>query len=607
MIFRICDFFSRFPKILNKEIQKIKSPATIKKRKISTIKHEMALKTVIFIFVFVFPCYYEYLSQEQQIFRVKSSKNKILHIPSLLFRNDIIFGFEMGCESENIPQGRSYENDNIHITNCFFSRSSIYSGMGGIIFVNGGSYSMNVNHSMFYNCVSNNGGAIWFSSSSSFLRMICANRCSASYSFFAYFAASQLNQVEYLSVSNSSHTTSGCYPFAILSGDQRVDNTNNSMNSAFICSGIRINNPSSFTSSYCSFSNNKASNSRCLFFYSSSGTIIMLYANIVHNNSPIVDGVVYSDGGGSIKIMYCIFQNNHNYLFCTNMGSLEVFHSFIDHTSSLFSTSKLVSTSNCSLTQTITYQLQFYSSLFCNADIPIPLIIPDQTITETRFNTPEDTPISTIKYTAIRTLGQTPIDTLEYSPIRTLGQTPIDTLEFSPFNTLEFSPMNTLEFSPINTLEYSPIRTLGQTPIDTLVLTHINTLQYSPDYTAKESRLNTPEKTFESIKGSTNEYSPISSPRITPLKSSNTTLEFNQQDSIIFNIIFFTSGVLLLTLFSIVFVHISVFKTDKHDLSISSQEKNDELTSLSVTNDNSLWVKSMMEDIDDPFKDDSWI
>ena len=144
---------------------------------------------------------------------------------------------------------------------------------------------MNVNYSMFYNCVcSNYGGAIYFSSSNSSLSMICANSCSCGASYvghFAYLYASQMNHVEYLSVSNCSHTTSGYCPIYLESGDQRVDNTNSSINNAYRYSGILIYSPSSFTSSHCTFSNNKVSHSICIWFSSSSGTITKSYANII--------------------------------------------------------------------------------------------------------------------------------------------------------------------------------------------------------------------------------------------------------------------------------------------------------------------------------------
>ena len=81
-----------------------------------------------------------------------------------------------------------------------------------------------------------------------------------------------MNQVEYLSVSNCSHTTSGYESIRLDYGDQRVDNTNSSMNNAVQISGIGIPSPSSFTSSHFTFSNNKVSHSICIYFYSSSET-----------------------------------------------------------------------------------------------------------------------------------------------------------------------------------------------------------------------------------------------------------------------------------------------------------------------------------------------
>jgi len=254
---------------------------------------------------------------------------------------------------------------------------------------------MNVNYSMFYNCVcSNNGGAIYFISFNLSLRMICANSCSCGVSFvghFAYLSASQVNQVEYLSVSNCSHTTSGYYSIRLDNGNQRVDNTNSSMNNGLYSSGMGISSSSTLESSHCTFSNNKVSNSICIYFYSYSGTISMSYANIVHNNSPSQYGVVIFYGAGSRKMMYCIFKNNQNTLFYVQSGSLEVSHSFIDHSAS-FSTSIAVSTSNNnSFTNTITYQLQFFNAPHCNADIPLIQRSLEDTLRETLKETQKET------------------------------------------------------------------------------------------------------------------------------------------------------------------------------------------------------------------------
>jgi len=340
--------------------------------------------SIIFVLLFIINIAY-FKKQQLSILKevAKFLKNpKNYPIVPLLWLNDneIIYNLGLGCESESIDQGRSYVDKNIDISNCFFSRSSSYSGDGGVIYVNGGSYSMNINCSMFNNCVcSLYGGAIYFISSNSCLRMICANSCSCGAYYYAHFArlqASQVNQVEYLSVSNCSHTTSGYYSIWLSSGNQRVDNTNSSMNNANQVSGISIISPSSFTSSHSTFSNNKVSNSICIYFLSTS-EISMSYANIVHNNSPYSHGVV-TVFEAFPKMMYCIFKNNQNTLFYVYEGSLEVSHSFIDHSGS-FSTSTSVSTSNNnSFTKGETFFIEFLGSKYCM--IPIVLFTTERIV-----------------------------------------------------------------------------------------------------------------------------------------------------------------------------------------------------------------------------------
>jgi len=313
-----------------------------------------------------------------------SDKSYPLYSISSINENAIIRGVGFVCENESIDQGRSYEEMNIDVFDCFFSRYLTYSGKGGVIYVNDGSYTMSIIYSMFYNCVcSNEGGAIYFMATNSCLRMICANRCSASSQHFAILVASQMNQVEYLSVSNCSHDTSGYYSIYLETGDQMVDNTNSSMNNVIRYSGILIWTPSSFISTHCTLSNNNVTEWICLYFYSESGTVSMSYANIVHNNSPMAYGVVYVNGGGQIKMMNCIFQKNEGYLLCVTNSTLEVFHSFIDHSALSFSISTEVSTSNNTFTCLLTYQIQFFNSLHCNADIPLPQRTIDQTIRDT--------------------------------------------------------------------------------------------------------------------------------------------------------------------------------------------------------------------------------
>ena len=361
---------------------------------------------------------------------------KLLNLPRLWSR-DFLWGMSLGCKNETIELGKSYENENISISQCYFSRMLESSSKGGVIYVVGGSFSMNIIYSMFFRCIANSYGAIYFSSHNSCLRMICANSCSATvYNHFAHIKASQVNQVEYLSVSNCSHTTSGDYSIGLNFGDPRVDNTNSSMNNAIQGSGIHIYYTTSFISTHCTFSNNNVSSNKCLFFSRNQGTISMSYANIVHNTSPSL-GVVYCDGSGSNKMMYCIFHSNQIYLFCVYSGSLEVSHSFIYHSELNFSTSKpVLTTTNNSITHKMTYQFQFFNSLQCNADNPL----------------------------LQRTLDQSPIKSFEKTLKMTDERTTSPTMENTPINTFKETPINTFKETPINTFKETPINTVKETP-----------------------------------------------------------------------------------------------------------------------------------------------
>jgi len=362
----------------------------------------------------------------------------INRFPNMFILWDSVFG----CEKEDISQGRSYENKNINISQCFFSRSSTFSSFGGVIYVSGGSFLMNLNYSMFYNCTcSGSGGAIYFFSSNSSLRMICANRCSGSSHYhFAYLRASLMNHMEYLSLSYCSHKTSGYSSISLEYGNQRVDNTNSSMNFALRNSGICIEGSSPFTSSHCTFSNNKLSDWICMYFYSDSGTVSISSANIVHNNSPNL-GVVYVAGVCIKRMKYCIFQNNSNYLFCVWAGTLEVSHSFISHsTLSISSQSAVSMATNNSFSHRISYQINYFHSLHCNADLPLP----QRTLDQSPIRSSE----ITISKTNEETLRLTYAKTIECSTRET------------PTNTHNVTPMNTICSSLINTLE----ETLRDTP-----------------------------------------------------------------------------------------------------------------------------------------------
>jgi len=292
----------------------------------------------------------------------------------------------VGCERESDNQVRSYDQKSINISDCSFLRSSLYSGNGAIIYASGGTYTIYVSFSMFFNCAcSFEGGSIYFSSLLSSLRMVCANKCySSSQYHFAYLKASQKNQGEFISILNCSHLYGGYYSMQFNSGNQKIGSTNSSMNHALRYSGIGIISPLTFSCSFCTFTDNQVTEYTCLYLSFNSG--FLSFANIVANNSPSSEYGILLILGTEPKIQNCIFKRNQNTLFCVFSGSLEISHSIISHLDGLFSISKTISTYNNNSIDLSTgnmnwetYILKLFNSFHCNADNPV--ITPIQVIT----------------------------------------------------------------------------------------------------------------------------------------------------------------------------------------------------------------------------------
>jgi len=305
------------------------------------------------------------------------------------------------CINENIEQGLSYNQTNVDIGECFFRRFSLFSGDGGVISISGQSYSLKVVYCMFYNCTSSKkGGAIYFSSYQSILHMNCAKSCTSTNGHFSFLKTKNDNHVLYLSCSTCALSTTGYFPIVLINGNQTLEKSNISNCQSIETSGFCSSSPTSFTSIYCTFSNNNSSVHSCVFFSNTNGT--MSFTNIIKNNSPEKMGVVLVDSGGFPKMHYCIFNGNFDALFCVWSGSLEVFHCFLSH-SGILSKSVPLSMSNSTFLLVPTYQIQFFKSYYCNADLSLPNRTPKAT--------PVESPLSTI----MKTIGPSP----QHTPART--------------------------------------------------------------------------------------------------------------------------------------------------------------------------------------------
>ena len=339
------------------------------KNQIKLTKPKLNFDVIAFLF-FAFTVIIRHKGSFCKYFYYKQSTKSI---PKLFFhQSKNINGISL--MDERISQGRFHFEISFEIGFCSFHRLTQYSENGGVLFVSDGSYSMLVSNSMFYNCSSSgHGGAIYFNSINSTIQRVCANRCSCKasddhYGQFANLIASNENNVDYASMSVCSSLCSGEAPIHLYQGNQRANNINSSLNCAFQCSGILIQSPLSFISSFCTFSNNQVSHSICIYFNSCSG--ILSFANIVHNNSPHASyGVVFVNYG-SPKLNNCIFDMNQNTLFCVLSGGLEVSHSYISLTGALSISIAISIANNNSLSKKQTYQIDFFNSFYCNTDIP---------------------------------------------------------------------------------------------------------------------------------------------------------------------------------------------------------------------------------------------
>lgn len=280
--------------------------------------------------------------------------------------NKLHIGLKNACNLENTTSGRSYDRVSVNVSNCFFIRSLMYNDHGGVVFISSMSDSLSVSNSMFIQCSCNNyGGAIYFYGKGSEIKMICAFNCSALFCHFAYLVVSNYNFVDYLSISLCSNVEQGQAPLRIESGNQRLSFSNSSMNRANEISALYVYNPSvSSVYSYCTFSNNNVSSNTCIMMNFLSGTFDMV--NVVHNNSPESNGVIYQNNG-YYNFNSCILKSNNDILFVVSAGYITVTNSFISHTGTVVSGSVTTSNNNTYI-DISTYLISFFSSIFCPVD-----------------------------------------------------------------------------------------------------------------------------------------------------------------------------------------------------------------------------------------------
>jgi len=307
----------------------------------------------------------------------------------------------IGCVDENISQGRSYDGVDCNISDCVFIRMEEYLDKGGVIYAQSSSVKVFISNSMFYNCMSSrNGGAICFDTCDQFaLKTTCISNCKTGDSYsghFAYLRVYNENSLEFCSITSCSTDTLGMYPVFLYLGDQKILHLNFSLNNARMGSSFRSYNPNTFLSNYCTFSNNNASESICISFYNSYGSFLVSvpiqYSNIVNNNSPSLGLILSYDV--SVTFKYCIFDQNHDVLFYSQIKSISLMDCYVSHLGILTSFEPISSSINNSFTKIQTNHIQYFQSYFCYADDPHIELPMSRTIESTL--TPQESSSSTL-------------------------------------------------------------------------------------------------------------------------------------------------------------------------------------------------------------------
>ena len=306
------------------------------------------------------------------------------------------------------------ENQNINMKNCLISIISS-NGDGGAISITS-SYSLNINDTTFYQCISTYGncGSIRFENGLNIqLLRICAVGCHSgdrnNYQF-AYLQTTY-NQILDLVTINNCSNLNGYYTLQLTNGKQNISNINISYNNNIAISGICNFYPNSMFTNYGTFYKNTVSADRCIYFVANKGAFSQ--CNIILNNSPTL-GVVYISASGIYNLNECIFDQNKNILIALYSGTLQLINCY--YLNGSYHNSLIITNTNY-------YLHSIYLTYYCSYSNP-----PIQTLYPTNSFDPTINPTNIINPTHHPTLSNSLIYTLNQTISNTLNPTISDSL-----------------------------------------------------------------------------------------------------------------------------------------------------------------------------------
>jgi len=270
----------------------------------------------------------------------------------------LLFEFlRIGCLSDD----SRYINSNFagisNISGCFFTRTFLYNGNGGVISITATGFNLNVENSIFYDCgVTEIAGAIYFTSSGSVLKNVCARKCYANTGVgkgcqFCRIETlesgkNDLNVVSFVYCPDS-QAIERSYSTYIINGIQKWNSLNGSnCYLLHICS--RTYNPNSFSDIFSTYCNNRMKLVTAYHFSYGSNTRASSYINIINNTQDTdSSGIVHLETSGVFSISHSVCSNNNKFLF-TSTGTLIVTNSIVSHSSSSLISGTVTITNNIS-------------------------------------------------------------------------------------------------------------------------------------------------------------------------------------------------------------------------------------------------------------------
>ena len=279
-------------------------------------------------------------------------------------------------DTANLPisrTGYTIVEAKTEISNCFFTRTNVYNGWGGVIYSSQKNFNVVIVDCTFFACSCNSwGGAIWLDSinklSSSKLLKVCASECFAKYGHFASICPYKgFNDIQYVSISKCSpFEDAEKYTFYLGKYvSVSVMNLNSSNNKASERSGIHVLCPTTFVGEFWTIVDNVA-NSECIFFNYNGQSIDLSNANIV-NNKCTYGGVVSLFNGAVVTIHDCIFSQNSNLLFFAQFSSkIYLSNCVINHSDKI--RSGTIYSENIQYTVTSTFVINHPNFQYCPAN-----------------------------------------------------------------------------------------------------------------------------------------------------------------------------------------------------------------------------------------------